>query len=100
MKVDYSKDFIKAVKKLSGKQLESVKDVIKEVKKANTVRDITDCKRLTDYKNIYRIRIGGYRAFFLFHVKVVNDTVFFQYLVPRGQAYSKEVQSNLKKKDN
>lgn len=99
MRVDYSKEFIKAVKKISGKQLESVKDTIKEVKKAKTVFDITDCKRLTNFKNIYRIRIGGYRAFFTYHIQVVDDTVFFQYLIARGQAYSKEVQTNLKKKD-
>lgn len=34
MKVKYSKSFEKAVDKLSGKQLDSVLDVIKEVKAA------------------------------------------------------------------
>jgi len=34
MKVEYSKTFIKAVKKLTGKMLDSVKRTILEVKKA------------------------------------------------------------------
>ena len=47
MNVEYSKDFEKSVKKLVG------------------------------YRNVYRIRIGDYRAFFTFHIEIVNDTVFF-----------------------
>lgn len=44
-------------------------------------------------------RIGDYRAFFIFHVKIVDDTVKFEYLVSRGEAYDKKVQSELRKKD-
>lgn len=64
MKVEYSKDFVKSVKKLSGKILISVKDAIQEVIDANSIDEITDCKKLVDYDFIYRIRIGSYRAFF------------------------------------
>ena len=45
MKVKYSKYFEKAVRKLSGKRLESVRDCIKEVKKAKSIDEITDCPR-------------------------------------------------------
>ena len=41
MKVRYTKSFEKAVDKLSGKQLKSVLDVIKEVKEAQRIEDIT-----------------------------------------------------------
>lgn len=99
MKVDYSKDFEKTVRKLSGKRLESVREAIMEVKAANSITDITDCIKLVDYDYIYRIHIGSYRAFFNFHVEIKEDTVFFLYLVPRGQAYAKLVKKNLRKKD-
>ena len=99
MIVEYSKDFKKAVDKLSGKQLSSVLSVIAEVKKAETVNDITDCKRLIGYKHIYRIRIGGLRAFFTLHIEIVGDTVRFEYLISLGQAYAKKTDTELKKLD-
>ncbi|MCI1740985.1 MAG: hypothetical protein LKI18_00985 [Prevotella sp.] len=94
-----SKPFIKASKKLSGKMLESLKNTITEVKNAQSIEKITDCIRLSDYKNVYRIRIGNYRAFFISHIEIVDDMVFFQYLMSLGQAYSKEVLKNLRDKD-
>ncbi len=99
MKVKFSKSFSKAVDRLSGKQLDSVLDAIKEVKAAQGIEDITDCIRLVGYHSVYRIRIGGYRAFFTFHVEIVDDTVIFQYLVSRGQAYTKKVEKELKRLD-
>ncbi len=100
MKVKFSKSFARAVDKLSGKPLNSVLNVIKEVKLAKAIEDITDCKRLVGYNNVYRIRIGGYRAFFTFHVEVVDNVVYFHYLVSRGQAYSKKVDEQLKRLDS
>ena len=76
MNVEYSKDFEKSVKKLSGKMLDSIRRVITEVKNAENIKEITDCKKLVGYRNIYRIRLGDYRAFFTFHVEIVNGTVF------------------------
>lgn len=99
MKIEYSKDFVKSVKKLSGKILISVKDAIQEVIDANSIDEITDCKKLVDYDFIYRIRIGSYRAFFVFHVQIKDDTVKFEYLISRGEAYNKKNKENLRKKD-
>ena len=99
MKVKFSKSFSKTVDRLSGKQLDSVLDAIKEVKAAQGIEDITDCIRLVGYHSVYRIRIGGYRAFFTFHVEIVDDTVIFQYLISRGQAYTKKVEKELKRLD-
>lgn len=79
--------------------LDSVRCVIKEVKAADDIRQITDCKRLVGYKNIYRIRIGSYRAFFTFHIEIIDDTVFFEYLVSRGEAYGKKMEDSLKRID-
>ena len=100
MKVDYSKQFIKDSRKLSGKMLESLRNTIIEVKAADKIEKITDCKKLVNYDNVYRIRIGDYRAFFIFHVKVVDDVVMFEYLVPRGQTYTKEMMRKLREKDS
>ena len=99
MNVEYSKDFEKSVKKLSGKMLDSVRGVISEVKNAESIKDITDCKKLVGYRNVYRIRIGDYRAFFTFHVEIINDTVIFRYLVSRGEAYAKKIDESLKRID-
>ena len=99
MNVEYSKDFEKSVKKLSGKKLDSIRRVITEVKTAENIKDITDCKKLVSYRNVYRIRIGDYRAFFTFHIEIVNDTVIFRYLVSRGEAYAKKMDESLKRID-
>ena len=99
MNVEYSKDFEKTVKKLSGKMLDSIRRVITEVKTAENIKDITDCKKLVSYRNVYRIRIGDYRAFFTFHIEIVNDTVIFRYLVSRGEAYAKKMDESLKRID-
>ena len=100
MNVEYSKDFKKSVKKLSGKMLDSVRRVVEEVKNAESLKDITDCKKLVGYRNVYRIRIGDYRAFFTFHIEIINDTIIFRYLVPRGEAYDKKAQKELKRIDD
>lgn len=99
MKVEYSKVFLKAVDKLSGKMLLSVLDMIREVKKANSIDEITDCSKLTGYRSIYRIRVGDYRAFFTFHVMIIDDTIKFEYLVSRGEAYGKKMETALRNRD-
>ena len=100
MKVRYAKSFEKSLEKLSGKQLKSVLDVIREVKDAQRIEDIANCIRLVGYHNIYRIRIGGYRAFFTFHIEIVDDVVRFQFFVSRGQAYTKKIEKELRNLDS
>lgn len=99
MRVDYSKDFERSVRKLSGKRLESVRNAIIEVKNAQKLTDITDCIKVVNYDYIYRIRIGNYRAFFNFHVEIKDGVVRFLYLIPRGQAYDKGTKKNLDRND-
>ena len=96
MRVEFSKEFEKAVRKLSGKVLESVREAVQEVMDAENIEELTDCKKLVDYDFIYRLRIGSYRAFLSFHVQIVDDCVMFLYRVPRGQAYDKK---NLQRND-
>ena len=41
-------------------------------KTAENVKDITDCKKLVGYRNVYRIQIGDYKAFFTLHIEIVK----------------------------
>ena len=99
MRVEFSKEFEKAVRKLSGKMLDSVRQAVQEVINAENIEELTDCKKLVDYEFIYRLRIGNYRAFFYFFLQIVDNCVMFLYLVPRGQAYDKKMEKNLQRKD-
>jgi mRNA-degrading endonuclease RelE of RelBE toxin-antitoxin system len=99
MKVEFSKDFEKSVRKLSGKMLLSVNEVIQKVINVKSIDEITNCIRLSGYDYVYRIRIGDYRAFFIFHIHIVDDVVMFEYLVSRGEAYAKKTEQNLRRKD-
>ena len=49
---------------------------------------------MVDYNNIYRIRVGSQRAFFTFHVEIVDDTVIFHYLVNRAKPITKRCKKN------
>lgn len=99
MKVILTKSFEKAMKKQSGKQLDSIRRAVQEVVNAKSLSDVTDLKKLVGYDYLYRLRIGSQRAFLNFHIEIVDDTVIFHYLVNRGEAYSKEMQARLKRVD-
>ena len=99
MKIDYSKTFEKTVYRLSGKIRNSVAEALQKVKEAETIDEITDCKKLSSYKFVYRMRIGNLRAFFVFHIDIENDTVVFEYIFNRGEAYKKENEDKLRRKD-
>lgn len=73
--------------------------MLDEVEGCDTLSELTDCKKLTGYENVYRIRVGSRRAFFTFHVEIVDDEVFFRYLVSRGQAYDKAMERALRRAD-
>lgn len=99
MKLTFSKAFIKSSLRLSGKMKSSLQKALQEIEKAKSIDEISDCKKLKDFEYIYRIRIGGYRAFFVFHIHIKDDVILFQYLLARGEAYSKKNMNNLRKSD-
>ena len=49
MRVEFSKEFEKSVRKLSGKMLDSVREAIQKVMDAEGIEALTDCKKLVDY---------------------------------------------------
>jgi mRNA-degrading endonuclease RelE of RelBE toxin-antitoxin system len=97
MNIRISKEFEKSARKLSGKYKESLKNVILEIRAAQTLSEIGNCKKLIGYNSVYRVRLGDYRMFFL--LEIVEQTVFLKYLLSRGEAYSKEYQDKLKRND-
>lgn len=99
MKVDFSKDFIKSLDKLSGKIHKSIVEAINNVIDANSLDGISNCRKIEGLNSVYRIKIGSHRAFFVLHVLIDGDLVKFEYLVSRGEAYDKKNMARLKKRD-
>lgn len=99
MRVKFSKEFSKAMEKLSGKTRKSAVAAINEVMDAASIDEISDCKKIESLNSVYRIRIGDRRAFFVLHVEIEGDLVKFEYLVSRGEAYDKKNMERLRLKD-
>lgn len=66
MKVDFSKEFIKALDRLSGKIHKSVVDAINEVIDVESIDKISNCKKIETLNNVYRIRIAANERFSFF----------------------------------
>ena len=99
MKVEFSKEFIKALDKLSGKVHNSVVTAINEVIDARTIEDIPNCRKIESLNQVYRLKIGSKRAFFVLHIEVEEDCAKFEYLVSRGEAYNKKNMERLRNRD-
>jgi mRNA-degrading endonuclease RelE of RelBE toxin-antitoxin system len=97
MKVEYSKQFVKAAYKLTGKYKISLQRIIAEAKQANDVADLTNCIKMVGFQNSYRIKMGDYRLIFIF--RVVDFIVLFELLLSRGEIYRKGNKMNLRKKE-
>ena len=99
MIIRFSKEFEKALDKLSGKIHGSVVKAINEVIGMESVLQIPNCKKLESFNSVYRIRVGSYRAFFVLHIRIEGDMVIFEYLLPRGEAYGKKNLDKLRNRD-
>lgn len=99
MKVEFSKTFIKAASKLSGKTKESLQKAILEVEQADNINKITDCKKNGRFQLYLSDSYRKLSGFFIFHVQIKDDVVLFQYLLSRGEAYSKKNEESLRLKD-
>ena len=97
MKVEYSKQFVKAAYKLTGKYKLSLQRIIAEVMQANDVANLTNCVKMVGFQNSYRLKMGDYRLIFIF--KVIDQVVLFELLLSRGEIYRKEHEMNLRKKE-
>lgn len=95
----FFKGFFKSRRPIVGKIYESVRNVINQVIDAQTLEEIPHCRKIEGLHNIYRIRIGSKRAFFVLKIEIEGDIVKFEYLVSRGEAYAKKNMDRLRKKD-
>ena len=99
MKYRLSKAFEKSLLQLSGKELQSALDMLEKVESKERIEDIPDCIKLKSFNNVYRIKLGSRRAFFTFHVEIIENVLFFRYLINRGQAYDKAMEQKLRQID-
>jgi mRNA interferase RelE/StbE len=84
MKTKFKASFLKAIKKLDNTQLKiDIANAIRNVESAETLRQISQVKKLKGYKHYYRIRIGSYRI----GIMIEADTVFFVDIDHRSNIY-------------
>lgn len=74
MKIEIRSSFVKAVKKLPGDLQGKIAEIIEQIEGAKSVREISNCKKLTGYKNAYRIKLESYRIGFFLEKGVIELT--------------------------
>ena len=97
MKVEYSKQFVKAAYKLQGKYKISLRKIITEVGLAKDITEVANCIKMVGLQNSYRIKMGDYRLIFI--LKVVDQVAFFELLLTKGEVYRKGHEMNIRRKD-
>ena len=84
MNVIFTKQFEKDIRKIRDKNVAvRIEEVIIEIKKAPGISQISNLKKLTGFKNSYRIRIGDYRI----GLFIKNGTVEFARFLRRKEIY-------------
>ena len=62
MKIEFDKSFLKSIDKLGEPIIKNrLIELIAELEKAESIKDIQQIKKLSGFKDFYRIRIGNYR---------------------------------------
>ncbi|MEO5569736.1 MAG: type II toxin-antitoxin system RelE/ParE family toxin [Bacteroidia bacterium] len=84
MQVRFTKVFLKEVEQNTNAKLaSSVNNIIQSIKAADSLMTITNMKKLTGYKNAYRIRTGDYRI----GMVIENDMLIFSRFMHRKDIY-------------
>ena len=86
MNIDIRKSFYHNIKKITDKTTKAeVKQAILAVKKAQTIRDIPELRKLEGYKKgiFYRIAVGNYRI----GITIEDNLVTFAKCLPRKDFY-------------
>ena len=85
MKVTFRKSFDKDAKQIKDKAVkQAIVKAILNVEDATRLTDIRGIKKMTGYKNSYRIRIGSYRI----GVEIIDGVADFVRVLPRDQIYN------------
>jgi len=88
MNVTFDHKFVKDISILPAYIQVSFAKVYEICKKASSICEIPHCRKIKGNEQLYRIRIGDFRATFI--LKDVNAIAFRRFL-PRGQVYKKHV---------
>jgi len=84
MKVEFLKRFNKDAEHVSVQSVRNeITKAIKNVESAAKRSEISGLKKLTGYKNAFRIKIGDYRI----GIFIINDTVQFARVIHRKDIY-------------
>ena len=84
MKLLFDKTFNKDISELKDKKIaSSLKEIINEFEKKESILEITGIKKIKGYKSYYRKRIGDYRIGF----KYENNEILFVRVKHRKDIY-------------
>lgn len=83
MKFQTNKSFERDLKKSPSALISEVLAIYNQVGNAKNLKDISNLKKLSGYKNVYRIRVGEYRI----GLYVEEDTIVFARILPRKEIY-------------
>ncbi len=84
MKTEFRSSFLKAIKKIQEDQLKTdILHSILNVELAEETKQIENLKKLTGYKNYYRIKVGTYRI----GIQIESDKVVFAAFAHRKDIY-------------
>ncbi|GAB2629805.1 toxin RelE [Emticicia aquatilis] len=83
MKIVIKGSFVRDAKKL-GKEIQlEIKDILLELEQVDSLSQIKNLKKMTGYKNAYRIRLGNYRIGFL----MIADELILSRVLHRKDIY-------------
>ncbi len=84
MNVEFKGSFLKDLKKIKEKQLQSqIRELIDKVETAGNLTELENMKKLSGSDIYYRIRLGDYRV----GLKIENETVCFVRFLHRKDIY-------------
>ncbi len=84
MRTRYESSFEKDLRKIRDKKLlKKIKEIIEEVRKADTLMDISHLKKIKAYDTFYRIHLKDYRI----GIEVIEDEVIFTRILHRRDVY-------------
>ncbi len=75
MEYKFRAAFLKDVSKLDDKKVkQAIADVVQNVEESDSIKDLKNCKKMKDFQNAFRIRIGDYRIGIFIEKEVVEFT--------------------------
>jgi len=82
--VEFKNSFVKDLKKIKEKQLQSqIRELIEKVESTENMTELENVKKLSGSDVYYRIRLGDYRV----GLKIENETVCFVRFLHRKDIY-------------